>query len=567
MINEITIENFRQIEKQTIKLGAITVLIGPNNSGKTSLLQAFSLLSMAIKVWTKKRLGNPTKKQQRTGVAINLSEMSGIPASSFKDLWTNTRVKKGTYNKADKKTTSKDIVIKIQAKGDSYDSEDRPASWRVGFEFRYFRDTVIYARLMDGCDFGYALMAENIGLLPAISGLKLQEDRLELGSILRYIGEGNTSDVLRNICYHLYDKNQQNWQVFIDNVKELFNITINEPQYFQGSGLLEVTYNESDNKKMSLSSLGSGAKQGILLFAYLGAFKNTINLLDEPDAHLEVIKQAGVYQRLSDFAKRNNSQIIIASHSESVLNAATNDLIVSSMFGEFKPESVQNIKPFLVNYGFEQFILARQKPRILYYEGHSDLNFIKAFCKKLGRADHIKQLDEEIYPYAIGNNDANKPKKHFAALKKHIPELKGFALFDNLGAKTFQDIPNDLEMYQWQRKEIENYLPIVDTLKQYAQTMAKDLFSKDYPKILDDILKANIPPVALTSLTNTFWRDNNKMSVFLTAIFEIFLNKTNQPLNTMEKSKFYLLVDYVNVEKIDSELIDTLDKIFTHLKN
>lgn len=565
MINKITIENFRQIGKQTIKLDPITVLVGPNNSGKTSLLQAFSLLSMAIKVWAAKRLNNPTKKQQRTGVAIDLNEMSGIPASSFKELWNNIKVKKGTYDKNTKKTTSKDIIIKIWAEGSTYNADREVILWKVGFEFRYSRDSIIYTRLMDKYIFDPILIAENIGFVPAISGLKPQEDKLELGSILRKVGEGNTADVLRNICHHLYTENQKNWQFFTDNVRALFNIEINEPQYFQGSGLLEVTYNESKNKKMSLSSLGSGAKQGILLFAYLGAFKNTVNLLDEPDAHLEVIKQAEVYRRLCDFAKRNNSQIIIASHSESVLNAATKDLIISTMFGEFQPEPVQTIKPFLIDYGFEQFILARQKPQILYYEGHSDLNFIRAFCQKLERSDYIEQLDNKIYPYAIGGNDANQAKKHFSAFKKYIPELKGFALFDNLGGRGFQDVPNDLEMHQWQRQEIENYLPIIDTLKQYAQAIAKDLFSANYPKTLDDVLKANTPPAALNDLTHNFWCEN-KMSEFLTNIFTQFLEETKQPPNTMEKSKFYLLVDYVNIKQIDNEFVDILDKIFTHLK-
>ncbi len=566
MINKITIENFRQIKNQTVELKPITVLVGPNNSGKTSLLQVFSLLSMAIKVWADKRLNNPTKKQQRTGVAINLSEMSGIPAASFKELWTNTKVKQGTHNKKEKKTVSTDIIIKISAEGTTYSENKELKPWRVGFEFRYSRDTVIYARLMNGYDFDVILITENIGLLPAISGLKPKEDKLELGSILRYIGEGNTSDVLRNICYHLYtEKDQKQWKIFTHSVKELFNIEINEPQYFQGSGLLELTYNEHNNKKMALSSLGSGAKQGILLFAYLGAFQNTVSLLDEPDAHLEVIKQADVYRRLSDFAKHNNSQIIIASHSESVLNAATSDLIVSSMFGEFKPESPQTISPFLSDYGFEQFILARQKPRILYYEGHSDLNFIRAFCKKLNRKDYIEQLNGEIYPYAIGNNQPSQAKKHFSALKKHIPELKGFALFDNLGDKTFQDVPSNLEMYQWKRKEIENYLPIPDTLAHYVKDMIKDLFSQNYSQIFKEILTENTPPAALNDLKHDFWC-NNKMSDFLTNIFEQFLNETKQPLNTMDKSKFYLLTDYVDINQIEKEFTDTLNVMFTHLK-
>src|SRR4051794_29663566 len=40
LIDTVTIENFRSIEKMTAQLGPITVLVGPNNSGKSAFLRA-----------------------------------------------------------------------------------------------------------------------------------------------------------------------------------------------------------------------------------------------------------------------------------------------------------------------------------------------------------------------------------------------------------------------------------------------------------------------------------------------------------------------------------------------
>jgi predicted ATPase len=45
-------------------------------------------------------------------------------------------------------------------------------------------------------------------------------------------------------------------------------------------------------------------------------------LLDEPDAHLEVIRQREVFQRINEVASETNSQLLIASHSEVVLDEA-----------------------------------------------------------------------------------------------------------------------------------------------------------------------------------------------------------------------------------------------------
>ena len=430
MITQIRIKGYKQIADETIDLEPVVVLVGPNNSGKTSLLQAFSLLAMAIKVWAEKRLDNPTKKNLRTGVAINLNDIN-IPAAEFKELWQNTKTRQGEA----KKKGTKPIKIEIHAEGENYSQTQETKRWKVGFEFSYQRDSLIYTKLIAGYEFDSTLSNENIGFLPSISGLSPKEDKLETGSILRRISEGQTATVLRNICYHLYENNKPGWDELVKKVQDLFAIELNTPKYHPNSGLLELSYNEATNKKMSLSTLGSGAKQAILLFAYLGAFKNTINLLDEPDAHLEVIKQANIYHSLSDFAKRNNSQLIIASHSESVLHAAKDDLIISSMSGQFEKESTRNIRSFLVDYPYEQYLLARQKPFILYYEGATDLAFIRAFCQKLGKQDYLRQLNAAIYPYELGGNDIGRAKKHFSALKQHLPHLKGFALFDKLGMR------------------------------------------------------------------------------------------------------------------------------------
>jgi predicted ATP-dependent endonuclease of OLD family len=43
MISKIRIRNFRQIKDQTIDLEQAVVLIGPNNGGKSTLLQAILL--------------------------------------------------------------------------------------------------------------------------------------------------------------------------------------------------------------------------------------------------------------------------------------------------------------------------------------------------------------------------------------------------------------------------------------------------------------------------------------------------------------------------------------------
>jgi ABC-type Mn2+/Zn2+ transport system ATPase subunit len=561
MITKIRIRNFRQIKDQTIDLGQAVVIIGPNNGGKSSLLQAISLFAVATRAWGTERINKKSKASKRTGVAINLEEVLNIPVSDFKELWTDLIVREGVTSEEGKPIV-KNVRIEIIAEGYT---DKQP--WKTGFEFDYGRDSLIYARLTrdeEGnlYEFPEVLLNEKIGFLPSVAGLKPTEDKLEVGSILRYIGSGNTSDILRNICYLLYARDEKtSWKQFTAEIEGLFKVQLNPPKYIPATGLLKMSYNEGVKKDIDLSSLGSGTKQAILLFAYLLAFPNTVNMLDEPDAHLEVIRQSNIYDKISDLAKKNNSQLIVASHSESVMSRAFGkDLVISGIFGTFEQVNQEKyVKSVLRDIGYEEFLIAKQRPFMLYFEGTTDLDFIKAFCKKLGFSDIHQFIEENVFPYPVGN-DVNRVRNHFDALRKFIPDLKGYAIFDNLKRNIENNQPG-LMIKQWRRNEIENYLPLPDTLYSYADALYAGTF---WQKRLRELVDGRIPPVALGNLSDSFWITTKISDDFLTPLFENFLDEAGIPRGIMDKSKFYQLVDYVNPDLIESELTDVIRGFYNY---
>ena len=553
MITKIRIKNFRQIKDQTIEFKQAVVVVGPNNGGKTTLLQAIALFAVALRAWGAQKVGKKTKAKKRTGVAINLEDVLNISVANFKELWADLNVRAGT---------TKNVRIEIHAEG--YTKNVR---WKTGFEFDYGRDSVIYVRLTNNengeiYEFPEILLEEKIGYLPSVSGLNPVEDKLEIGSILRKIGNGNTADILRNVCFLLYDREDKElWNQFTQLISTIFKVELNPPQYIPQTGLLKMSYNESYKRNLDLSSLGSGTKQAILLFGYLLAFPNTVNLLDEPDAHLEIIRQSNIYDKISDIAKQNNSQLIIASHSESVMNRAFGkDQVISSIFGKFEevnqPKYVVSV---LRNYGYEEFIIAKQRPYLFYFEGTTDLDFIKSFCKKLQRNEVYQFLEEKAYPYPVGN-DLSRVRNHFDALKRYIPELRGFALFDTLN-RQLESNQEGLLLKQWSRNEIENYIPIPDTLIKFIE-------EKNYGSVWQDrfrdILYENIPQAALKDREHKFWRNTKISDDLLTPVFEKFFDEFGISRSTMDKSKFYQLVEYVNVSLLDNEIKETIDLMYKH---
>jgi len=161
-----------------------------------------------------------------------------------------------------------------------------------------------------------------VALLPAMSGLAAVEPKWESGRIDVLIGEGQTAQVLRNLCFRLWQQQPDLWSQLVAHMQQLFSVALKPPQNIVARGEITMAY-ESRGATLDLSSAGRGQQQILLLLAYVLANPGTTLLLDEPDAHLEVVRQRETYNLLSELVHRYGSQIIAASHSEVVLEEAS----------------------------------------------------------------------------------------------------------------------------------------------------------------------------------------------------------------------------------------------------
>ena len=85
-------------------------------------------------------------------------------------------------------------------------------------------------------------------------------------------------------------------------------------------------------------------------------------LLDEPDAHLEILRQRQIYGLLTEVARESGSQIIAASHSEVLLNQAAGRDMVVAFVG--KPHRIDDrgsqVLKSLRDISFDQYYQAEQ---------------------------------------------------------------------------------------------------------------------------------------------------------------------------------------------------------------
>jgi hypothetical protein len=405
-----------------------------------------------------------------------------------------------------------------------------------------------------------------VAFLPPMSGLAATETRLDQGAINVRVGEGQTAAVLRNLCFVIHNNKPEHWKKLVEHIEVLFGSVLDPPRYIPERGELVMTYTEKE-VRLDLSSSGRGLQQTLLLLSYMFANPNSVLLLDEPDAHLEILRQRQIYQLLTDVARTNGNQVIAASHSEVLLNEAAGRDLVIAFVGKPHPiiDRGGQLMKSLEEIGFEQYYQAEQTGWVLYLEGSTDLAILRAFAERL---DHKKAMECLARPFVhyVGNQP-NEVRKHFQGLREAAGQLEAVAIFDQLE----RPLPNDLGAMglTWKKKEIENYFCYPETLEAYAQQSAEGaapgpLFSEAEAQRRLGAMRESIRDLeaALTTLgKGSPWNPNTKVSDdFLAPLFQNYFKRLGIP-NLMAKKNFYELAFVVPIDKIDPEIPEKLDAI------
>ena len=560
MITRFTITNFKKLESATLELGNAVVLIGPNNSGKTSALQAMTLWDVGWRRWTEKR--DDSAASERKGVTINRRDLYPIPVPSARLLWNDLHTQ-DTKSESGKQRTEK-VYITLTAEGVH---EDKP--WTCSMEFYYANEESFYCRLKNTADgkVPEGARRHSIVFLPPMSGLTAREHRKEGGEINVLIGEGRTAEVLRNLCWQLFScEDKTAWQALVEHIRSLFHITLLEPTYVKERAELSLGYREESGVELDLSSSGRGCQQVLLLLSYMLANPGAILLLDEPDAHLEILRQRDVYNLLTDIAAQQRSQIIAASHSEIVLQEAAERDVVMAFVGKphrIDTRSRSQVKKALESIRMADYYLAEQKGWMLYLEGSTDLAILRSLA---ARTKHpaAALLHDSVPVIPLGSNQPQDARHHFQGLREAKPDLVGFALFDRL-EKELQT-GSQLTERMWARREIENYLVTPASLRAFVQIglrsddLIEEAERKNRLAILETCVGELVNALRLTNKPDPWGPDIKVTDDFLDPLFKLFYERLGTPQRTYKRD-YHGLADAIPVNEVAPEVAQMLDAI------
>ena len=562
MLTRLTVRNFKRFGEVEIELGNPVAFIGPNNSGKTSAMQALALWEIGVKRWNEKRSGK-TAPEKRPGVTINRRDLMSIPVPSARLLWNGLHVR--DVRREDGRQRTLNVRVEIVVEGVA-----GGRAWKCGLEFDYANEESFYCRPLS-LDGGRMPVPKEAGgvrtaFLPPMSGMAATETRLDEGAVNVRVGEGRTAEVLRNLCYRIHEERPDHWLALCGHVESLFGAQLDPPHYVRERGEVTMSYRER-GVSLDLSSAGRGLQQTLLILAYMYANPGAVLLLDEPDAHLEILRQRQTYNLIAEAASKTGAQVVAASHSEVILNeAADRDMVVAFVGRPHRIDgSRSQVLKSLREIGFEHYYQAEQTGWVLYLEGSTDLAILRAFARRLGHDEAIRALERPFAHYV--GNDTAAVARHFHGLREALPGLEGVALFDRLDGAAPDT--GQTECLVWRRREIENYLSTRATLEAYARASAQE----DAPGPLFAIAEADrrVPAMreAIDEVRHAMetldkgspWSPDAKVSDdFLTPLFRTYFHRLDLP-NLMSKKSFYELADHVPDDEIDAEVREKLDAI------
>jgi energy-coupling factor transporter ATP-binding protein EcfA2 len=515
VITTLTLKNFKSIEEQTYQFAEFDLLVGRNNSGKSTILQALAIWQFSVDEFHR------IKRKGGRGKQIVLPNFTALPVPEFNLLW-----REKTDRRYPIKGSKKLEYVLIEIKITWITESPEPREFSFGVQLRYASPQTIYAIPLEGWEYFRQLegnpnqsnsLLPMIAYVPPFSGLEPNEEWRDDGILRKQVGKAQPGGVLRNLLLRVWEENQTDWSEIQRVVKEWFSVELKEPKYEKGVDTQIICEYKQGDKFYDIISGGSGFHQTLTLLAFFYGYKPTTILLDEPDAHLHVNLQREI---LDYFKNQNrlqrNTQFLIATHAEEFIQGVDARQIISLL--DKIPRRIESRPAILTAMADVSNLEITQLselniPILLYVEGETDERLLRGWANSLGMQDYLNQVCFRVMSGGSKDKMKSDSDRHFKGVQQIIPAAKRLVLFDYDEESTFHPDANNPVLYEWGRKNIENYLLVTDAWERAALQKVGITDEENFSTPIEDLIREFFASENLTLPPTQCWREV-KASIF-----------------------------------------------------
>lgn len=302
-IASVAIRRFKRLDEINLGLGDVTLLVGANNSGKSSILQA---LHFAISIAQSARLVGEGVSWARDAfeLSFNPAQLIYSPVADVMSLASGGYLQEPRISRIEIAMTAADgarCIVGLR--------RGRNRNIAVSIEGRALGE-----QFMD-IENPFTVYA------PGLAGVPKEERFMSLGVVRRIVARGDANLVLRNVLRALA-ANRDAWDAFIQDMRSIFpGIEISVEFNENTDETIEAYFTLPGGPALPVDAAGTSILQASQLLAYIGLFKPRLLILDEPDSHLHPDNQRALCGLICKLASEREFQALISTHSRHVLDS------------------------------------------------------------------------------------------------------------------------------------------------------------------------------------------------------------------------------------------------------
>ncbi|MGG7035935.1 MAG: ATP-dependent nuclease [Flavobacterium sp.] len=424
-ISKLKIKNFKCFDEVEIKFDPnFNLIIGENNSGKSTIFDALRLWQLAFQKFLKDRTNNQQSSFYASQFySFTIDDISFLRVLDFKNLFKNNSKKEFEISLTISDGQS-EVILPIlflkTTKGQVLNFQlcklpnQRPSvSQKLSELFK----------IPLGSDFKELFLFTYIN---PIFLLPNTEPQYSKGYILNKLHKAKANEIIRNLLFAISPERKKikkdsktDKLIYIEEslkcILQIENISFSKRLEDEDSYIKIFSKNEVLNTEVEINQLGSGTINvlnilSVLAYGDYEKFGLNALLLDEPDSHLHFNHQSRLYAHLKNVALDENKQIFIITHNSTLISQFESVLFVKKGIKQINPIS-------LYEYLENELIMIDEN----HYNVMKELNNAKKEKDRL--ENELKEYSKPII-YCEGTTDVT-------ILQNAFNKLYGKDLFDN----------------------------------------------------------------------------------------------------------------------------------------
>lgn len=304
-ISAIKIENFKRIAEIEIPAVPLTILIGGNNSGKSSLLQAIHFAVTTLQ--SAKSASGKTKSPSTT---LGVDQFIYKPTNDLVSLHHGKKMTQHigptfNFSFSEAHNPNENKIFKLSLR------RGKNANISVLCEPK----SPFFDRASD--------RTQPLSIfVPGLAGVSLREEKRTDSIVNVGIAQGDSNLYLRNVLLRII-QHKEKLDRFHSIIRDIFPELELLSSFDEKTNPYIEIHAYINGQTIPLEMVGTGCLQAIQLVAYVTMYDPALLLLDEPDSHLHPSNQRILASTLARITETSNTKIVLATHSRHMFDTLT----------------------------------------------------------------------------------------------------------------------------------------------------------------------------------------------------------------------------------------------------